>query len=553
MAAARSRCMGVLALTFTCASALVAQARAPRAESVAPSWLAGSTCYEVFVRSFADSDGDGIGDLNGLTSKLDYLNDGTKRSLGVRCLWLMPIMGSPSYHGYDVSDYDHVNRAYGTDDDLKRLVAAAHKRGIRVIVDMVINHTSREHPAFKAALRDTASPYRAWFRFAPVRGPNNRWGDNNWRKSPVRDEYYYGFFSDHMPDLDYTRPAALAEMQRVARRWLKEFGVDGLRMDAVRYLVEDGATVDDVPATHDVLRTYAGAIRAEFPASYTVGEVFGPNDVLLPYYPGQLDAYFAFESADSVIAAVKRGSAGGVLAPMRQLMAAVPTHRIAPFLRNHDQPRTMTELGGDVARARVAAALLLTMPGMPFVYYGEELGMTGPKPDERIRTPMAWTTDGPHLGFTTGTPWEAMNADSLTANVAAQSGDRASLLALHRTLIHARSANPVFSKGALVEVTASDARVLAYARHDGVNTVLVVANLSDQPLRDVTLESQGVVARPGAYATRNLLTGRAAMRVGVRADGSIAAPYRPMPSLAPREVLVLEFKRAGRAPQGGLP
>ncbi|HZI41265.1 MAG TPA: alpha-amylase family glycosyl hydrolase, partial [Gemmatimonadaceae bacterium] len=199
-----------------------------------PPWVRGATCYEVFVRSFYDSNGDGVGDLNGLTAKLDYINDGkadSQQSLGARCIWLMPIVESPSYHGYDATDYYKVAHAYGTNDDFKRLVAEAHKRGIRVLVDMVLNHTSNEHPWFQAAMRDTASPYRAWYRWSPTK-PSGKgpWGQEVWYKSPVRDEYYYAVFWSGMPDLNYETPAVRAEVKKIARFWLKDMGVDGFRL-----------------------------------------------------------------------------------------------------------------------------------------------------------------------------------------------------------------------------------------------------------------------------------------------------------------------------------
>ena len=178
-------------------------------------WKRGAVCYEVFVRSFYDSDGDGIGDLNGLIEKLDYINDGTRdlrRDLGASCIWLMPVAASPSYHGYDVKNYYRVNPEYGTNEDFKRLITEAHRRGIRVLVDMVLNHASSEHPYFKDALLNPASPYRDWFRFSPtkpdIKGP---WGQEVWHKSPVRDEYYYGIFWHGMPDLNYEHPAARDE------------------------------------------------------------------------------------------------------------------------------------------------------------------------------------------------------------------------------------------------------------------------------------------------------------------------------------------------------
>src|SRR6266576_1197182 len=182
-------------------SVWLAPLEAQRASGVAPAWTRGAVCYEVFVRSFYDSNGDGIGDLNGLIEKLDYI-----AQLGASCVWLMPVAASPSYHGYDVSDYYKVEPAYGTNDDFKRLVKQAHRRGIVVLVDMVLNHSSSEHPYFQAALHDTTSPYRAWYRFAPQPLGKGPWGGEAWHRSPVRDEYYYGVFWSGMPDLNYETP-----------------------------------------------------------------------------------------------------------------------------------------------------------------------------------------------------------------------------------------------------------------------------------------------------------------------------------------------------------
>ena len=184
-------------------------------------------CYEVFVRSFYDSNGDGIGDLRGLTQKLDYI-----AGLGADCVWLMPVAESPSYHGYDVTDYYRVERDYGTNEDFKAFAAAAHQHHIRVLVDLVLNHTSSEHPWFQEALRDTASPHRNWYRWSTTPG-------NNWHKSPVRDEYYFGLFWSGMPDLNYENPAVLEEMKRVARFWLDSMHVDGFRFDLGTILARD--------------------------------------------------------------------------------------------------------------------------------------------------------------------------------------------------------------------------------------------------------------------------------------------------------------------------
>jgi glycosidase len=519
-------------LFLSCAAAFAATtgAQTPRRTPTAD-WRQGATCYEVFVRSFRDSNGDGIGDLNGLTAALDYINDGNPRStqsLGARCLWLMPVTESPGYHGYDATDYYRVARAYGTNDDFKRLVAEAHQRGIKVLVDMVLNHVSDQHPAFQAALRDTTSPYRHWFRFAPVPGPNNRWGGNNWHRSPVRAEYYYGFFWKGMPDLNYDEPAVLAEMEKVATFWLREMGVDGFRLDAVKFLVEEGPLADDAPGTHRVLREYAAHVRRTTPGAVTIGEVFDSTGVLLSYYPDQLDGYFAFEVADSLIAGVRRGDARGILAPVLRLQAAQPATRWSPFLRNHDQPRTRTEMGGDWGKARVASLLLLTLPGLPFVYYGEELGMTGAKPDERIRTPMAWTRGAPHAGFTTGTPWQPLAADSLHANVEVQNGDARSLLSLHRALIHLRAATPALGSGELVPLATNHPAVVAFLRRDSASAVLVIANVGPATLESVTITSaDGAVpfthlAPRTLYGTSRGPTMRLDARKRLTATGAIA-------------------------------
>ncbi len=515
---------------------------APRAD-----WRRGATCYEVFVRSFRDSDGDGIGDLNGLIASLDYINDGNPRSttsLGARCLWLMPVMESPSYHGYDASDYYHVAKAYGTNDDFKRLVAAAHARGIRVLVDMVLNHVSIEHPAFLAAVRDPASPYRDWFLWAKTKGPDNRYGGNNWHKSPVRDEWYYGFFSSVMPDLNYEKPAALAEVKKVATFWLREMGADGFRLDAVKYLVEDGPKVDDTPRTHAVLRDYAAHVRATKPGAFTIGEVFDSTGALLSYYPDQLDAYFAFEVADSLIAGVRRGDARGVLAPVLRLQAAIPASRWSLFLRNHDQPRTRSEFGGDWGKARVASFLLLTLPGLPFIYYGEELGMTGKKPDEQLRRPMAWSIDPPHAGFSTGTPWEPLGADSLEANVWVQGVEGNSLFSLHRRLIHLRAANAALGAGELIPLTTSHPSVVAFLRRVPEGTVLVVANVGGAAVSGVTITSAEGALAPGVHTGRVLFGSAVASRVCVNARGVVDA--FTLPTLAPNDGAIVQLTRARR-------
>ena len=516
-----------------------------QAQRPLPAWTRGTTCYEVFIRSFKDSNGDGIGDLNGLIEKLDHIKGrgpGSHRDLGARCIWLMPVAESPSYHGYDVADYYRVEKDYSTNEDFKRLVTEAHRRGIRVLVDMVLNHSSSEHPYFQAALRDTASPYRAWYRWSPTKPAElNPWGQSNWHKSPVRDEWYYGFFWGGMPDLNYENRAVVDEARKIARFWLKDMGADGFRLDAVPYLVEEPGHIDHSPGTHRVLREYGAYVRRLAPRSYTVGEVSASGPVLYDYYPDQLDSYFAFELADSLISAVRRGTAGGVLAPLLSLQHNVPDARWSPFLRNHDQPRTMSELGGDVRKARVAATLLLAMPGLPFVYYGEEIGMTGVKPDPRLRTPMQWTS-GSGGGFTTGAPWEAFQADSASSTVGAQDADAGSLLNLYRRLIHARAANVALGAGRLLPLNASHEGVVAFVRRSGAHAVLVIANLSVTEREDVIVSSDtGTVAR-GRWALRSLLDSTRANPLTVMADGRVTG-FAPVHALAPGTAYIFDLFR----------
>ncbi len=384
-----------------------------------------TTCYEIFVRSFYDSNGDGIGDLRGLTQKLDYI-----AGLGVDCVWLMPVAESPSYHGYDVTNYYKIEPDYGTNDDFRAFVTAAHQRHVRVLVDLVLNHVSSEHPFFQEALRDSTAPHRAWFRWSKTRG-------NNWHHSPVRDEYYYGLFWSGMPDLNYENPAVLEEMKHVARFWLDSMHADGFRLDAVRHLIEVGEQNSNTPGTHAVLRQFGQYVRSVAPQSYTIGEVWDNTDVILTYYPDQLDAYFAFPISEALMDAVRTGKTGALL----------PT--VAQFQRAQ------------------------------LIYYGEEIGMTGDKPDERLRTPMQWS--GTSAGFTSGRPWETAQADSLTVNVVAEDHAPNSLLSLYRQLIHQRASNPALRDGELIPVETGSESVLAYIRKAGSRTVLVVANLGTTP------------------------------------------------------------------------
>jgi alpha-amylase len=535
--------MARIACVFLFLLALVAVPLAGQAPAGGglPEWRQNGVCYQVFVRSFYDSTGDGFGDLRGLIEKLDYINDGdptTQTDLGARCIWLLPITQSPTYHSYDVTDYYHISGDYGSNEDFKQLMAEARRRGIKVLKDFVVNHSSNEHPFFKAALLDPESPYREWYYFSPTKpeGPGP-WGQEVWHRSPVRDEYYYGVFWGGMPDLNLNSPAVNAEIRRVARFWLEEMGVDGFRLDAVKHFFEEPEGGRE--RNHPWLRDFVGYVRQVNPDVFTVGEVWDGTEALLPYYPDQLDSYFAFEIADGIIDAARTGSSRGLVAAVERIERALPRGGYATFLRNHDQTRTITELGGDARRARVAATLLLTLPGLPFVYYGEELGMSGDKPDPRLRTPMHWERR-PGVGFTRGVAWEPLQPDSLTANVEVQHADPASLLNHHRQLIRLRGASPALGTGEFVALGTGDDGVMAFLRRHEEQTVVVVVNLTDQRRSRVALSAADAGVPAGSYTVRPLFGAQRQSTLRVPAGGRLQN-WRPLPALEPFGSYVFEL------------
>ena len=352
-------------------------------------WWNDHIFYEVFVRSFKDSDGDGIGDLQGLISMLDYLNDGdpqTDTDLGVTGLWLMPVAQSPSYHGYDVTDYLTIEEDYGTNEDFKRLMAEAHKRGMVVIVDLVMNHTSSEHPWFIES-QNPSSPYRTWYIWddSPLQYPSP-WGTQVWH--PLGDSYYYGLFWSGMPDLNYNNGEVTLAMREVIQYLLQEMGVDGFRLDAVRHLIENGPVQQNTPATHAWLEDFYRYVHTLSPDALTVGEVWDTTDAVVEYVGDEVDIAFEFDLAQAILTSIKDGDNQELITVQDRILESYGQGQYAAFLTNHDQNRVINQLQRNRERARIAATLLLTNPGVPFIYYGEEIGMRGIKPDEDIRRPM---------------------------------------------------------------------------------------------------------------------------------------------------------------------
>jgi alpha-amylase len=518
---------------------------APSAGASTAGWWRERVFYEVFVRSFADSDGDGIGDLRGLTERLDDLNDGdpdTTDDLGVTGLWLMPIAESPSYHGYDVVDYRAVEQDYGSMTDLAALVDAAHERGIAIIVDLVINHTSREHPWFQDA-RSPGSDHDDWYLWADEHPAIARSdGSRVWH--PDGERFYYGYFWEGMPDLNLGNPEVTAELDSIADFWL-DAGIDGFRIDAARHLFEDGRKLENVDSTFVWLESFRDRIKQQHPDALILGEVWDAPSMSARYVrEGALDVTFDFSLASAVVNSIRSGDGGAVRSALDEVAQLYEPGWLATFLTNHDQDRVMTVFGGDVESAKLAATLLLTGGGTPFLYYGEEIGLTGQKPDERIRTPMRWDASGPAAGFTTGTPWEPLGEDPPGTDVATQRADQDSLYSTYRDLLALRAGEPALRSGTLWPVRATEPSVVAYLRAAPDSTggaVLVVANLAEAPARSFALTAdEGPVC--GAPTTEVLRGPDGVVPPSVGASGGFA-DYVPLADgLGAREVLIVRFR-----------
>jgi glycosidase len=496
-------------------------------------WWENAVFYEIFVRSFYDSNGDGIGDFNGITNKLDYL-----QSLGITALWLMPIYPSPSYHGYDVTDYFSVNPQYGTMDDFKNLLKQAHKLGMHVILDLVLNHTSDQNPWFINS-NNNLLPYRDWYIWSDTNpgylGPQGvAW-------FPGNQGFYYGIFGANMPDLNYRNPAVTEEADKIAAFWLKDVGADGFRLDAINYLVEEGQKQVNTQSTHAWLKGFYTAYKVDNPNAFTVGEVFGSDATLAATYTGnQMDMVFNFEMASSFINSANGQTNSAIDSALTFAKQAMPSWQFATFLTNHDQERTMSALYSSNDKAKMAAFLLLTSPGTPFIYYGEEIGMEGEKPDPDIRRPMQWTA-GANAGFTTGTPWESLGPNFQAANVAIESTDPGSLLTFYKTLLAIRATNPVFRSGALTLLSTGNSGIYAALRYNNNTIFLVLANLTGNTIKSYALDGGDSSFVDGIYHPVSILGS------GPFSDGTVTggkfSNYQPLASLPAYGEYVLKLSR----------
>lgn len=437
-------------------------------------WPRGIT-YEIFVQSFADSNGDGIGDFKGMTSKLDYLKD-----LGVEGVWLMPINPSTSYHKYNVDDYYDVHPDYGTLKDFKEFVEEAHKRGIRVVIDLVINHSGRENLWFKEALKDEHIKYWDYYVWAHKDDPQVRPAPgarrSNWNAVKGSDYLYFSHFGASMPDLNYDNPKLRQEIFNVGRFWLSEMNVDGFRLDAARHIFPD-VRKEDMYKWWEYFLQEMKKVREDV---YIVGEVWSTVGEVAPYLTG-IPALFNFDVGSAIITAVNEEKGGRLAEKHKEIMdvykSVNPDYIDNTFLTNHDQNRILSSVGGNINKAKMAASLLLTLPGSPYLYYGEEIGMLGEKPDPFIREPFIWDVRSKDVSRTT---WEEPrnSTEETVTPLSLQITDENSIFNHYKKFIELRNGSTALTYGDLVPVQFADPSICSFIRSDKKESLLILHNLS---------------------------------------------------------------------------
>lgn len=505
-------------------------------------WWNDTVFYEIFVRSFKDSNGDGIGDFNGITEMLDYLNDGdptTTSDLGITGIWLMPINESSSYHGYDVIDYYSLESEYGTKEDFLHLVEEAHKRGIRIIVDLVINHTGVAHPWFQAS--NAGDPeFRDWYIWSSANpGYTGPWGEQVWY--PGKNGYYYAVFWSGMPDLNLQNPAVTDEIYKITRFWLTEMNVDGFRLDAIRHFVEEGNYQENTKETHTWLQNYYQFYKSIDPAVFTVGEAWTRTSQIVEYVGDQVDIAFEFNLAEGFVNAANGPLVSTATSRLTTALVSYPAGQYAVFLTNHDQDRIMSVLLNDVQKAKLAAVLLLTSPGVPFLYYGEEIGMTGTKPDEDIRRPMQWNGSDPSAGFTSGSPWREVASDFPDANVTTESVDPDSLFNHYRELILLRNNHSALRTGKTILLETGSKSLYAILRYDDLEAFLILINVSPKSL---VVDQYSISAKlwpiPASYTISTVMGPGDPSPPQVNSSLGLDA-YQPFVAIPARSFAILHF------------
>ncbi|TDD15446.1 maltose alpha-D-glucosyltransferase [Nonomuraea diastatica] len=495
-----------------------------------PGWYKRAVFYEVLVRGFNDSNGDGTGDLRGLIEKLGYLE-----WLGVDCLWLLPLYESPLRDGgYDISDYMKILPDFGDLGDFVQLIERAHERGLRIITDLVMNHTSDRHPWFQASRHDPEGPYGDFYVWSDHPGaypdaPIIFVGaeESNWTYDPVRKQYYWHRFFHHQPDLNYDNPAVQEAMLEVLRFWL-DLGIDGFRLDAVPYLFErEGTACAGLPETHAYLKKIRAEVDRLYPDRVLLAEANGWPEDVVEYFGDpttggdECHMAFHFPLMPRIYMAVKKETRE----PISEIMSRTPklpeTAQWGIFLRNHDEltletvteeerdymhneyakdPRMRAYLGirrrlaplleNDRDRIELFTALLLSLPGSPVIYYGDEIGMGDNiwlEDRDSVRTPMQWSPDR-NAGFSNADPGRLYLPAVMdpiygfqAVNVEAQQRHEGSLLHFTRKMLEIRRRHPVFGVGAYTEMWSSNPSVLTYVREDRDDAMLCVNNLSKFP------------------------------------------------------------------------
>lgn len=455
--------------------------------------------YEIFVHSFRDSNGDGIGDLKGVISQLDYIRD-----LGATYIWLMPVHPSPSYHKYDVVDYYAIDPQYGTMKDMETLIKEAHKRNLKVMMDLVVNHTSASHKWFKEAMASTESPYHnyyVWKDFESVQNDINKKAASpdsenltQWHPGNDQNYHYYGFFWQGMPDLNFDNPAVREEVFKIGKFWLKK-GVDGFRLDAAKHIFTD----DRIEDTKKFWEEFTSHMRSVKKEVKIVGEVWADPATISSLSSG-LPSMFNFGLAGNIADLLNAGNINGFIKFYRdmetQYSKAVSPVEDAILLSNHDMNRIGSTLERNEDKSKLALSILMTLPGTPYIYYGEEIGMLGVKPDENLREPFLWG-DGNFEEKTWRTPLYSTKENVRSLND--QKADPQSIYSHYKEWIQFRKDHPAFAAGKIEFLKNKLAGLLIYLISDNDETYYVIHNLAPTPTSYPLQSNTPVVIQSLAY------------------------------------------------------
>lgn len=435
----------------------------------------GAIAYQIFPIAFADADGNGTGDIQGIIDQLDYL----KNELYVDVIWLNPIHPSPSYHKYDVTDYKEIDLSFGNLEIYQTLLDEAHKRDIKVLLDFVINHTSSSHPWFVNAKSGPDSEYRdfyIWSDFKEVEYPSEK----GWYAVSGSEEKYFASFWSEMPELNFDNPLVREEIKSIAKYWL-DMGVDGFRIDAAKHIYDINEYPKGTPVLEKNLNWFLEFnhfMKEVKPESFLLLETWDSYNSIANYLIGS-DSAFNFEIGTSIVSAVVSENRKNIQNKLPKVLKAydkVTEHYVdSVFLANHDQDRVMSQLGGDVNKAKLAATIQMTLPGMSWIYYGEEIGMSGAKPDEDIREAMKWSANQETLPNSRWRQWKYNNE---LASLEEQRVDEASMFATYRALAKLKSTDAVIRFGAYVDYEIPTSfRLFSYFREFEGTTYFIIHNL----------------------------------------------------------------------------